>query len=743
MSGVPDRVVGAGVAARWQRVAIAACFAAVWIVASAVVGWRFAGIVGLAVAAILTTMLAGAIAWQWQRRIDTRWLARRIDARRGDAEDSAALLFASEASLMTLQRLQRERLRARLHNDSTLDLRDPWPHRHLLINTALGIVALVAAALVQPPSSGVFGPGGESASTANRATSSLDAVTLEINPPTYTNLPSRSEHVLDAKAARGSTLRWRLRISPRPDHVTLNFHDDSKLELIRDGDDWLGERRLDASILYRLELANAPPLADQSLHRIDAIPDRAPEVRVIEPERSLTLLERDQKHWPLHFEAHDDYGLGDASLQITLAQGGGENVTFKEQTLALTGTDIATTTAGQSRSYVTTLDLSALGVGQGDDVVVRFAVSDNAQPTPNTTRSASFILRWPATSSTESTAMEGIVQNTLPAYFRSQRQIIIDSEALVAEQPQLDEPTVLHRSDSIGVDQKILRLRYGQFLGEEFESGRGAEAPANAEHDDHQDEDKHADANAAAPGSAAKDAGQKNALDDHDHDAGAATSSFGSEGNVLAQYGHTHDHAEAATLLDPETRKILKSALDEMWQAELHLRTGEPAQALPYEYRALGYIKQVQQASRIYLARVGLELPQIDESRRLTGKREDLTDRIDPLVGAVSDDAVVASAWSALESAGSAPPDLTALERWARDRQATLPDALGVISAIDEVRRDGSCVACRHRLKARLWSLLPTAAARATPRREIDASGVAWLDSLPQSSGSITDEDRK
>ena len=529
-------------------------------------------------------------------------------------------------------------------------------------------------------------------------------------------------------------LRWRLRINPRPARVTLSFHDDTKLEMTRDGNDWLGERRLDASILYRVELTDAPALADPGLHRIDAIPDRAPEVRVIEPERSLTLLESDQKQWALHFEAHDDYGLGDANLQITLAQGGGENVTFKEQTLALTGTDIATTNGGQSRSYATTLDLAALGVGQGDDVVVRLAVSDNAQPTPNTTRSASFILRWPAQSSTESTAMEGIVQNTLPAYFRSQRQIIIDSEALVAEQPQLDESTVMHRSDSIGVDQKILRLRYGQFLGEEFESGRGAEAPASAEHDDHQDANERAGADAAAPGSAAKDAGQKSALVDHAHDAGAATSTFGSEGNVLAEFGHTHDHAEAATLLDPETRKTLKSALDEMWQAELHLRTGEPAQALPYEYRALGYIKQVQQASRIYLARVGLELPQIDESRRLTGKREDLTDRIDPLVGAVSEDAIVASAWSALELGGSTPPDLTALERWARDRQSTLPDALGVIAAIDEVRRDASCAACREQLKSRLWPLLPSAATRATPRKEIDASGAAWLDALPKAS---------
>ena len=748
MSSVPDRVIAASVAARRRRIVIVLAFAIVWIIACAVLGWRLTGVPGLVIGTLVTTLVAVATAWRWQRRIDQQWLARRIDARRVDAEDSASLLFAPASSLTPMQGLQRERLHARLQDTAVLDLRDAWPRRKLIANALVGLAVVAVIALFQPPSRDPFGADASTAADANRSTSSLDAITLDITPPAYTALPPRSERSLDAKAPQGSMLHWRMRISPRPTRVTLSFHDTTKLELTRDGDEWLGERRLEASVLYRIELGDAPALADQSLHRIDAIADLAPEVRVVEPERSLTLLEADQKQWQLNFQAHDDYGLTDANLQITLAQGGGENVTFKEQTLALTGTDVSTTNGGQSRSYATSLDLAALGVGQGDDVIVRLSVSDNAQPKANTTRSASFILRWPAQATTESTAMEGIVQNTLPAYFRSQRQIIIDSEALLAEQPQLDEPTVLKRSDSIGVDQKILRLRYGQFLGEEFESGRGAEAPAATDqHDgDHADkkqvDDNHAQAGSAAHDSDARKAGQQGALVDHDHDAGESPTTFGNEGNVLAEYGHTHDHAEAATLLDPETRKILKSALDEMWQAELHLRTGEPAQALPYEYRALGYIKQVQQASRIYLARVGLELPQVDESRRLTGKREDLTDRVDPLVGAVHDDAVVASAWSALESAGSAAPDLTALERWARDRQSTVPDALGVIASIDEVRRDASCAACRERLQARLWPLLPPAATRATPRRNLDASGAAWLDALPKPSESTTSEDQ-
>ncbi|GAE58256.1 hypothetical protein XPN_0162, partial [Xanthomonas arboricola pv. pruni MAFF 301427] len=90
---------------------------------------------------------------------------------------------------------------------------------------------------------------------------------------------------------------------------------------------------------------------------------------------------------------------------------------------------------------------------------------------------------------------------------------------------------------------------------------------------------------------------------------------------MLSEFGHTHDHAEAATLLDPQTRALLRAALDQMWQSEGELRQGHPERALPFANKALGFIKQVQQAERIYLARVGTQLPPIDPGRRLSGDR--------------------------------------------------------------------------------------------------------------------------
>ena len=194
-------------------------------------------------------------------------------------------------------------------------------------------------------------------------------------------------------------------------------------------------------------------------------PTGAPQLRVLEPDRSLSLMTQGQRSWALAFEASDDYGLAaNARLRITLAQGSGENITFREQFMTLRGTGPATL-----RRYAQRLDLGALGLAAGDDLIVQLSVDDNRAPAPQSARSASLILRWPSDLGTETTGLDGMVKKVLPAYFRSQRQIIIDAEALLKQQRKLAAERYLERSDGIGVDQRILRLRYGQFLGEEAE----------------------------------------------------------------------------------------------------------------------------------------------------------------------------------------------------------------------------------------------------------------------------------
>lgn len=66
-----------------------------------------------------------------------------------------------------------------------------------------------------------------------------------------------------------------------------------------------------------------------------------------------------------------------------------------------------------------------------------------------------------------------------------------------------------------------------------------------------------------------------------------------------------------------------------MWDAELYLRTHRPETALAYEYRALELLKQVQQANRQYVRKVGYELSPIPiDETRLTGTYDDFANPV-------------------------------------------------------------------------------------------------------------------
>ena len=659
--------IGSGV--RRRRAVSLAALSMPWIVAACAVGWRIDGLIGLVAALMAGAAILMAIVARATRHVDATWAARQLDDRRPDLEDSSGLLLPADAQLSPLQQLQRTRIERRLEVAPPPDLRPPWPGRALALSWLLG-AAIAAVVLLTPPpreaSSSVEAPARPQGPSAPGAPA-LVGQRLEIEPPAYTGLPTRTEDTLDAKVPAGSRLRWSLRFEPQPAAAELVFHDQSRVPLVAADGAWTAERTIDRSALYRLVLDGATSSTGKARHRLDVVADQPPSVTIVTPTQNVTLHEAGQRHWPLQFEARDDYGLEAARLHLTLAQGGGENVTVTERVLPIRGDGDR-----RQRQYTQRLDLESLGFAPGDDLIVRLSVDDNRRPTAHTARSASLILRWPPESGDEPTGMEGMVRKTLPAYFRSQRQVIIDTEALIAERGKLPAARFNDRSDAIGVDQRLLRLRYGQFLGEEAED---VEDAAGDDHDAHEDE----------PGA----------------ESGAAVA-------VLEKFGHTHDIPEAATLLDRETRELLRSALREMWQAELHLRQGQPARALPYEYRALDLIKQVQQATRIYLARVGLELPPIDESRRLAGDATGVRSRGDVLAAATTDGALLAEWWARLDTESEQQPaDLAALAAWVRAREAQLPQAIELLAAIEALNDDAQCTECRHQLRGLLWPLLP------------------------------------
>ncbi|MGX9718565.1 hypothetical protein [Stenotrophomonas acidaminiphila] len=671
---------------------------------------RVAGFDTGSVALTLALLAVAAFATWRARRLDAHWLVARLDAQ-PRFEDSADLLFAAPQTLNPLQQRQRARIEQRLRATPP-ELRPRWPWPRLL--ACLVVALLVAAAAVLWPRGAPVAPagshGGNPAAVASTAPPALRGMRLEVTPPAYTGQPASASEKLDARALQGSRLHWQLRFAPQPQRAWLQFHDGRRLPLQRDGEHWQASETLQRSGLYRI--VTEPALAEAGrAWRLEVVPDRPPQVKVIEPAQTLTRAAPRQRRWPLRFEASDDFGIAaGAVLELTTAKGSGENIDFQQRRVALSGSGTAT-----ARRFAYDVDLAALGVGPGDEVVARLGVRDNRAPQPQEARSPSLILRLPSEQEVQTSDLEGAIKKVMPAYFRSQRQIILDAEALLKQRGALDADTFTRRSDAIGVDQRILRLRYGQFLGEEAEGG--AKPPPTGDH--------------APTGDAAA---SEHAHDDgHDHDHAETSDgnapAFGSATDVLAEYGHTHDHAEAATLLDPQTRAILKAALDQMWQSEGELRQGHPDRALPYAYKALGFIKQVQQAERVYLARVGPELPPIDMTRRMGGKREGLGSRGLRLPPRDRGDATPADAWRALATADAAV-DLDALSRWLDAHPQAVPDPLDIAAAIDELRQQPECRACRQRLRDQLWPALPRAPGPPARRDAADAMGRRYLDAL-------------
>ncbi|WP_248523631.1 DUF4175 domain-containing protein [Sphingomonas faeni] len=666
----------------------------------AALGWRLAGTatsVGLALLGAIAIVL---IARSRARRYDRRWLIAAIDAARRDAEDSSDLLFADPAALTSFQRLQRARVAARLAAEPAPDLYRARSHRMAI---ALWIVAAAAIAAIalwpdRNTPGGPLSPANEGA--ARPGIPALRAQRLTIVPPAYTGLPARALGTLDARVPAGSRLEWTLAFTPDPVAASLVVLDGTRTPLTRSSATWTATRIADRAFLYRVVAQGGQPVPP--LHRIDMVVDQPPRIRLVSPAETLVQMSPGQRSWSLTFEASDDYGVQPvASLRIVVAQGEGENVRFSERIVPVRATGDP-----RRRIFATTIALGGAGFTEPGDLVAQLTVADARMPSPHRVVGPGVILRRPPASGAES-GLEAMTRRTMPAYFSSQRQVIIDAEALLAERPRPAPDRFLARSNTIADDQRLLRMRYGQFMGEEVGGG----------------------ATAAMPTSDAED-GTAPTADQHAGEPPTAAPQFGQDSAIVETYGHTHDESEAATLLDPGTRATLRQALDNMRQSETALRLSEPRRALPFAYKALRFIKQVQQATRIFLARTGSQLPPVDLARRLTGDRADMAARGLASTAAAPVDATASAIWAALDARNDAG-GLDALARWLRANQARVPDPLALAAAIDTLRRDPACAACREKLRGTLWSALPRPAPGLTRRHAGDAIGRRYLDALP------------
>jgi hypothetical protein len=450
---------------------------------------------------------------------------------------------------------------------------------------------------------------------------SLDEIFLKIIPPAYTGISETTQNTLQISALKGSRIDWSLQFSdPNLQVFLINSLRDS-LAFDRSTTGFQLSDQVNSSGIYAIQAFKGSLLVYESaFFQLEAIPDLAPIITPSEKELYSYHFNKDGTSKKVEAELSDDFLVAEVYLVATLARGSGENVKFRETRIPISKKNFKTAKLDLN------LDLKALDFKPGDELYYYWAAIDNKRPEPNFSRSDTYFLNFVDSTGMTEEQLMGMAIHVMPDYFRSQRQIIIDTEKLLASKRSITERTFNVTSNEIGYDQKLLRLRYGQYLGEEFENSAGGGAMEETDptdllagfRHDHDQEDEGA--------GLAKQAPTPEKVEIHEEHSNADD---GGLGGILDSYLHNHEDAEMNTYYEASTKNMLKMALEQMWQSELYLRLFEPEKALPYQEKALEYLKTVQQKSRVYVKRTAYDSPPIkEEEKRLSGNLEKLDAQI-------------------------------------------------------------------------------------------------------------------
>jgi hypothetical protein len=428
---------------------------------------------------------------------------------------------------------------------------------------------------------------------------SVSSVILTIDPPAYTGVATRKQQRLNVRAEQGSKLTWELNTKGNPSSIQLIFNDSTMLDLEslnKMPGAWATEKLVSSNGFYQVKIDNEL----SEFYQLEIIPDKQPSI-VVQTPRPATVIEYGQSQQvSLNMVLTDDYGISSGDIIATIASGNGEAVKFKEQRMSFNKFQ----PGGRQYKLNKIFNLASMGMQPGDELYFYISATDNNK---QETKSDIFTIKIEDTAALMS--MDGIMSGVdiKPEFFRSQRQIIIETEQLLKGRDTMSKETFNNRCNDLGIDQKLLRLRYGKFLGEESESRIGEDG--NSGHDHDSEKPKEGDEH------------------DDDHDEKISVEDFNNAEKIIDRYAHKHDIAEDATFFDPQTKKDLKAVLAEMWESELRLRTYKPADALPYEYKALRLLKELQQKSREYVAKTNTRTTPLKLEKRLTGELDKIVER--------------------------------------------------------------------------------------------------------------------
>lgn len=592
---------------------------------------------------IVVSIVAAAITVVWRyyslslSGVDNLKIAHYLNRFYPELKDSSDLLVKDSNSLTSLEQIQLNRITL-----PKVELPHKLPLAAVTIVVATGL--LFAATSISPTTNSqqLETVNSQQEITQQTLDPSIKSAVITIAPPPYTGLGKTQSYKLSFPAVEGSTVTW-----------TISFHQPvQRLALKMTGGDSIVIKHptstiqqppsnnqqptstiqhptsieltttLTTSVLYRIQWTINNESHSSDYYRIDVKPDHVPTVSVKDLPQFTRLKWEEKNTIEVSSDVADDYGLTRAHVIATVSKGSGESVKFREEKIPFVS---PSKISGKKINGKLTLDFRSLGMDPGDEVYFYVEAFDNKQPQPQRNRTDTYFIALQDTAVQELVMDEGLGVDLMPDYFRSQRQLIIDTEKLLADQKarKVTKHQFNSTSNELGYDQKVLRLRYGQFLGEEFETSIGESAAAEAQEGEegkNEDEDilkkyghQHDTENEhnLVPDKKSNEA-QHDHGDDKDKD------------DPIAAYRHDHDSEESATFFTQSIKTKLRAALTLMWDSELKLRTYQPKESLPTQYQILKLLKEISQDSRIYVHRMGFDPPPLKEEKRLTGSLEEV-----------------------------------------------------------------------------------------------------------------------
>ncbi|MFZ9046274.1 MAG: hypothetical protein ACO2ZZ_10445 [Cyclobacteriaceae bacterium] len=465
----------------------------------------------------------------------------------------------------------------------------------------------------------------------------LKKLSIVVTPPSYTGIPSYVPQAVDPIVPEGSMVRFGGTFSLTVDELALSLNGKKRIQYPGGKDFSIGSI-FKSKTVYQIESRSDTSTYTSPYHLVDIKKDLPPDITVTDMPQYQRFEWSENVAINLKTLIVDDYRIEEAYIVATITEGSGESIRFREQKIYFNEE-----VSGNRMDLTKSWTAEKFQLGPGNEFYFHVEAIDNKPPSGQLTKSPTYFFAINDTSDVEFSLVGDLGVDMMPEYFKSQLQLIIETEKLIEERNSMIKQEFNHKSNELGFDQKQLRLRYGQFMGEEDESGLEVDQEPEPHSAEPEDETKkislldrfgHNTDRENEKGTW-QDRGAQPAEDKHDDHMGHGHNHDHGEDDLKGQGGikdpleafiHSHDDAETATFFTVSLKAKLRAALNEMWDAELYLRLFQPEQSLPYQYKALKLLKEIKNHARIYVKRVGFEPIEIKEQEtRLTKQPEDFS----------------------------------------------------------------------------------------------------------------------